>query len=96
MYRPQRSRATSIIAHLSKRTEIIRHVAKFPDHLGVAEIPGRRVATAAKRDRADMAFFARKRLSAHYNGNRVEAFRRLAGRHAVIAGDEGQRNVGLF
>src|SRR4030088_1251912 len=50
----------------SQRTEIVRHIAELLDHLGIAKIPGGRVARAAKRDRADMAFFARKRLSAHY------------------------------
>jgi hypothetical protein len=32
-----------------------------------------------------------KRLSAHYNGHRVEAFSRFASRNAVIGGDERQR-----
>jgi hypothetical protein len=30
-----------------------------------------------------VTFFARKRLSAHYNGHRVEAFRGLAGGHTI-------------
>jgi hypothetical protein len=42
----------------SQRTQIIRHIAEFPDHRGVAEIAGGRVARAAKCDCTDMAFLA--------------------------------------
>jgi hypothetical protein len=40
-----------------------------------------------------VALFARKSLSAHYNGHRIEAFRGLAGRNTVVTRDERQRNV---
>jgi hypothetical protein len=49
--------------------------------------------TPVKRDRADVTVFARKSFSTHYNGHRIEAFRGLAGRHAVITRDERQCNL---
>ncbi len=41
-----------------------------------------------------VTFLARERLSAHYNGDGIEAFGRLASRNAVIGGDERQRDKG--
>jgi hypothetical protein len=40
-----------------------------------------------------VSLFPQKRLSAHYNGHGIEAFCRLAGRHAVVTNYEWQRNV---
>jgi hypothetical protein len=67
MHKLQPSLAASIVANVSQRTQIIGYVAELPNHLGVSEIPGGRVACAAKRDRADVAFFARERFSAHHS-----------------------------
>jgi hypothetical protein len=50
--------------------------------------------SASKRDRTDVTFLPRKRLSAHYNGDGIEAFGWLASRNAVIGGDERQRDRG--
>ena len=73
----------------SQRAEIVRHVTKLPDHLGVAEIAGSWVASAAKCDRADVALFARKRFSPHDSRVGVEAFCGLAGRHTVSPATKG-------
>ena len=37
----------------------VRHVAELPDHLGIVEIACGRIASAAKRDRANVTFLAR-------------------------------------
>jgi hypothetical protein len=55
----------------SQRTQIVRHVAEFPDHLGVAEIARGRITRAAECDRANVAIIARKRLSAHHDRDRL-------------------------
>jgi hypothetical protein len=73
-----------------QRTQVIRHVAEFSDHRGVAKFARGRVTSAAECDGADVAFFARQRLGAHHNRNRIEeAFGRLAGSYAVMGGDKG-------
>jgi hypothetical protein len=77
----------------SECAQIIRHVAKFPDHSGIAEITRSRITREAKRDRADVTFLAQKRLSAHHDRDRIEAFHWLTSRNAVIGGDEWQSNV---
>jgi hypothetical protein len=51
----------------------------------VAGSPVRLKATAP-----DVTFLARQRLSAHYSGVWIEAFRGLASGNAVIGGDERQ------
>jgi hypothetical protein len=50
-------------ARFRQSAKIIRHVAELFNHLGIAEIAGGRIAGGAKRDRADMTLFARKRAS---------------------------------
>jgi hypothetical protein len=60
--------------------------------LAFAEIAGRRITSAAERDRANVTFFARQRFRAHHDRNRIKAFHWLASRNAVIGGDEGERN----
>jgi hypothetical protein len=42
----------------SQCAEIIRHVTELFDHLGIAEVPGSRIARAAEHDRANMALLA--------------------------------------
>jgi hypothetical protein len=42
----------------SQRAQIIRHIAEFPDHLGIAEIALSGITSAAERDRANAAFFS--------------------------------------
>jgi hypothetical protein len=76
-----------------QRTQIIRYVTELPDHLGIAEVARSWITRAAKCDRAHVSLFARKRLSAHYDGLGIEAFRGFASRHTVIAGYERQSNV---
>ena len=49
----------------SQRAQVVRHVAEFPDQLGVAELAGRRIPCSAERDRAGAAGLARERLRAH-------------------------------
>jgi hypothetical protein len=62
-----------------QRTQIIRHIAELPDHLGITEIAGSRVTRAAECDRADMTFLSRQRLSAHYSRVGVDALGRFIG-----------------
>jgi hypothetical protein len=40
----------------SQRTQIIRHIAELPDHLGVAEIARGRITRAAECDGTKVAF----------------------------------------
>jgi hypothetical protein len=89
-------RAAAYVAYSarpSQRAQVIGHSAKLPDDLSVAEIACSRVACAAKRYGADVALFARQRFSAHHGRVGVEAFCRLAGRHAVVTGYERQSDV---
>src|SRR4051812_9938402 len=80
-------------AQLLQRTQIIRHVTKLLDHLGIAEIARSRVTSARERDRANMTFLARQRFCSHHNSDRVEAFDRFTGRNAIIGSDERQSDV---
>jgi hypothetical protein len=73
----------------SQRAQIVRYVAKFPDHFGIAEIARSRITRAAKCDRTNVAFLARKRLGAHHDRDRIEAFGWLTSGHAVVTGAEG-------
>src|SRR6266404_6196237 len=53
--------STARILTPSQGAQVIGHVAEFLDHPGVAEIARSRIASAAERDRADVALFARCR-----------------------------------
>ena len=52
----------------SQRAQIVKHVAEFPDQLGVAEFAGRRIPCSAECDRAGAAGLVRERLPAHERG----------------------------
>ena len=49
----------------SQRAQIVKHVAEFPDQLGVAD---RRIPCSAECDRAGAAGLVRERLPAHERG----------------------------
>ena len=69
----------------SRSTQIIRHAAKLPNHLGIAEIARGRITGTTERDRANMAFLTRKRLGAHHGCIKIKAFDRFASRAALLA-----------
>jgi hypothetical protein len=43
---------------ISQRTQIVRHVAKFPDHFGIAEIAGGGITRPAECDGTNVTFLA--------------------------------------
>ena len=74
--RTNRNTPTKFDRRPSECTQIVRHLAELLDHLGVAEIPGGRVASAAKCDRADVTFLARQRLFYTSDPDKTNALRR--------------------
>src|SRR5882724_8808735 len=93
-----RSVAQCVITHApSQRTQVVRDVAEFPDHLGITENSGGRIAGATECDGADMTLLVRKRLGTHHGSVRIEAFDRLPRRDALVSSNKRQSDeVGFF
>src|SRR5712672_548358 len=81
----------------SQRTQVVGDVAEFPDHLGITENSGGRIAGATECDRADMTLLVRKRLGTHHGSVCIEAFDRLPRRDALVSSNKRQGDeVGFF
>jgi len=77
----------------SQRAQVVRHIAEFPDQFGVAEFAGRRIPTAAERDRAGAAGLARERLRAHDGRIGAQALHSFASGSAVVGRNERERDI---
>jgi hypothetical protein len=84
---------SDVVIQTSQRAQIVRHVARLLDYLGVVEIPGSTIASASKRDRTNMALLARKRFRARHDRGRIEAFCWLACRDAIVGRDKRESDV---
>src|ERR1700704_1718356 len=56
----------------SQCTQVAGDVAEFPDHLGITENSGGRIAGATECDGADMTLLVRKRLGTHHGSVCIE------------------------
>jgi hypothetical protein len=77
---------------VSQRTQIIRHVAEFPNDFGIAEIASRRITSATERDRACMTQYFPKTLRTLYRGCRARTFNAFTNNDAAVSTSNAQRN----
>ena len=76
-----------------QRTQIIRHVTEFFQHVGIAEIARGRVAGPAECNSPLVSLLPRQGFCSGHDRQQVQTFRCFASRDAVSSGDEAQRNV---
>src|ERR1700732_566766 len=83
---------STLSVHPLQRAQILRQLAEFPYHLGVAEFAYGGIAGAAEGHRATVAWFARQCFRAHDGRVWIETLDRFAGRDTVVSRDKRQRH----
>jgi hypothetical protein len=76
----------------SQRAQIIRHVAELLQDSRIAEIAGRWITSATKRDRSRMAQYFPKTLRTPYRSGRAWTFYRFTNDDAAVSNIEWQRD----